>query len=117
MKLEGMNPAPPVTSTFLATAADYVFRSNLNLGTCSTTARPAAMTRDFTRAPVRGVSVDDQRLFVDALALLLGHDDRLEVIGTAGDGPTAIELAVTDHAQGAVLGARARGTDRPRASL
>jgi len=52
------------------------------------------------------VIVDDQRLFVDALALLLGHDDRLEVIGTAGDGPTAIELAVTQQAEVAVIDVR-----------
>jgi len=64
------------------------------------------MTRDFTRTPVRVVIVDDQRLFVDALALLLGHDDRLEVIGTAGDGPTAIELAVTQQAEVAVIDVR-----------
>ena len=52
------------------------------------------MARDFQQSPVRVVIVDDHRLFVDALALLLGHDDRLEVIGTASDGPTAIDLAV-----------------------
>jgi len=64
------------------------------------------MTRDFTRTPVRVVIVDDQRLFVDALALLLGHDDRLEVIGTAGDGPTAVELAVAQQAEVAVIDVR-----------
>jgi DNA-binding NarL/FixJ family response regulator len=52
------------------------------------------------------VIVDDHRLFVDALALLLGHDDRLEVIGTAGDGPTAIELAVARKAEVAVIDVR-----------
>jgi len=64
------------------------------------------MNRDFTRTPVRVVIVDDQRLFVDALALLLGHDDRLEVIGTAGDGPTAVELAVAEQAEVAVIDVR-----------
>jgi DNA-binding NarL/FixJ family response regulator len=64
------------------------------------------MPRDFNRTPVRVVIVDDHRLFVDALALLLGHDDRLEVIGTAGDGPTAIELAVSGHAEVAVIDVR-----------
>jgi DNA-binding NarL/FixJ family response regulator len=64
------------------------------------------MTRDFTRTPVRVVIVDDQRLFVDALALLLGHDDRLEVIGTAGDGATAVELAVAQQAEVAVIDVR-----------
>lgn len=64
------------------------------------------MPRDFNRTPVRVVIVDDHRLFVDALALLLGHDDRLEVIGTAGDGPTAIELAISEHAEVAVIDVR-----------
>jgi DNA-binding NarL/FixJ family response regulator len=52
------------------------------------------------------VVVDDHRLFVDALALLLGHDERLVVIGTAGDGPTAIELAVDGNAEVAVIDVR-----------
>ena len=69
------------------------------------------MTRDFTRTPVRVVIVDDQRLFVDALALLLGHDDRLEVIGTAGDGPTAVELAVAHQAEVAVIDVRMPDVD------
>ncbi len=64
------------------------------------------MPRDFQRSPVRVVIVDDHRLFVDALAVLLGHDERLEVIGTAGDGPTAIELAVGGHAEVAVIDVR-----------
>jgi DNA-binding NarL/FixJ family response regulator len=52
------------------------------------------------------VIVDDHRLFVDALALLLGHDDRLEVVGTASDGPTAINLAVDGNAEVAVIDVR-----------
>jgi DNA-binding NarL/FixJ family response regulator len=64
------------------------------------------LTRDFQESPVRVVIVDDHRLFVDALALLLGHDDRLEVIGTASDGPTAIELAVDGGAEVAVIDVR-----------
>ena len=52
------------------------------------------------------VIVDDHRLFVDALALLLGHDERLDVIGTAGDGRSAIELAVAQHAEVAVIDVR-----------
>jgi DNA-binding NarL/FixJ family response regulator len=64
------------------------------------------MPRDFQSTPVRVVIVDDHRLFVDALALLLGHDDRLEVIGTAGDGRTAIELAVAEHPEVAVIDVR-----------
>src|SRR5437870_7645719 len=97
MKFEGMNPAPPVTSTRLATGCRLLF---------GTLPGPRSMARDFKRTPVRVVIVDDHRLFVDALALLLGHDDRLEVIGTAGDGPTAIELAVDGQAEVAVIDVR-----------
>jgi DNA-binding NarL/FixJ family response regulator len=64
------------------------------------------LTRNFQESPVRVVIVDDHRLFVDALALLLGHDERLEVIGTASDGPTAIELAVDGGAEVAVIDVR-----------
>jgi DNA-binding NarL/FixJ family response regulator len=64
------------------------------------------MPRDFQRTPVRVVIVDDHRLFVDALALLLNRDDRLDVIGTAGDGRSAIDLAVARHAEVAVIDVR-----------
>src|SRR3989440_5223774 len=64
------------------------------------------MARDFKRTPVRVVIVDDHRLFVDALALLLGHDDRLQVVGTASDGLTAIDLAVDGRAEVAVIDVR-----------
>ena len=47
--------------------------------------------------------VDDHRLFVDALALLLNHDERLEVIGTASDGHTAIELVIEHEVEVAVI--------------
>ena len=61
------------------------------------------MPRDFQSTPVRVVIVDDHRLFVDALALLLNHDDRLDVIGTAGDGWSAINLVVERQAEIAVI--------------
>ena len=64
------------------------------------------MPRDFESSPVRVVIVDDHRLFVDAVAMLLGHDDRLSVIGTALDGRSAIELAVSEHAEVAVIDVR-----------
>ena len=64
------------------------------------------MARDFQRTPVRVVIVDDHRLFVDALAVLLGHDERLDVIGTAGDGQAAIELVVEQRAEVAVIDVR-----------
>jgi DNA-binding NarL/FixJ family response regulator len=59
--------------------------------------------RDFQSAPVRVVVVDDHRLFVDALALLLNHDERLQVIGTASDGPAAIDLVVEHEVEVAVI--------------
>jgi len=61
------------------------------------------MPRDFQSTPVRVVIVDDHRLFVDALALLLNHDERLDVIGTASDGWAAINLVVERQAEVAVI--------------
>jgi DNA-binding NarL/FixJ family response regulator len=61
------------------------------------------MPRDFQSTPVRVVIVDDHRLFVDALALLLNHDERLDVIGTASDGWSAINLVVERQAEVAVI--------------
>src|SRR2546430_1791000 len=97
MKFDGMKPAPPVTRTRLATGCRLRVWH---------TPGPRTMARDFKRSPVRVVIVDDHRLFVDALALLLGHDDRLDVIGTAGDGPSAIELVVEKRAEVAVIDVR-----------
>src|ERR671923_169392 len=97
MKFDGMNPAPPVTRTRLVMGRAYAF---------ARLPRPSRMGRDFRETPVRVVVVDDHRLFVDALALLLGHDERLEVIGTASDGPTAIDLAVDGGAEVAVIDVR-----------
>src|SRR6185295_16765334 len=45
-------------------------------------------------------------LFVDALALLLGHDERLTVIGTSGVGRTGIEMGVAEGAEVAVIDVR-----------
>ena len=64
------------------------------------------MARDLQQNPIRVVIVDDHRLFVEAVTLLLEDDNRLDVIGTAGDGPTAIELAVQGHADVAVIDVR-----------
>jgi DNA-binding NarL/FixJ family response regulator len=64
------------------------------------------MARDFTATPVRVVIVDDHRLFADALALLLGHDERLTVIATAHDGRSAIEIAAAEQVEVAVVDVR-----------
>ena len=107
MKFDGMKPAPPVTKTrFAIAAAGYVFESGCPPGTSLPDLEEAPLARDFTDSPVRVVIVDDHRLFVDALALLLWHDERLNVIGTASDGPTAIELAVDGNAEVAVIDVR-----------
>ena len=68
--------------------------------------RPWSWARVFQATPVRVVNADAHRLFVAALALLLGHDDRLTVIGTAGDGRTAIELVASEQAEVAVIDVR-----------
>ena len=43
--------------------------------------------------------VDDHRLFADSLKLLLDRDSSVEVVGVAGDGPEAIDLAMAGDAQ------------------
>jgi two-component system, NarL family, nitrate/nitrite response regulator NarL len=43
--------------------------------------------------PVRVLIADDHRLFVEALEAILASDERIEVVGHAGDGSEAVELA------------------------
>ena len=42
--------------------------------------------------------VDDQRLFADALAMYLAHEDGIDVIGTAASGQEAIDTALEQAA-------------------
>ena len=42
---------------------------------------------------VRVLIADDHRLFAETLEALLGTDDRIEVVATAGDGREAVRLA------------------------
>ena len=42
---------------------------------------------------VRVLIADDEPLFVETIQALLGEDDRVEVVGTAGNGGEAVELA------------------------
>ena len=44
---------------------------------------------------VRVLVADDEPLFVETIEALLASDDRVEVVGTAGDGEEAVELART----------------------
>jgi DNA-binding NarL/FixJ family response regulator len=43
--------------------------------------------------PLRVLIADDHRLFAEALEAILAADDRIEVVGQAGDGSEAVELA------------------------
>jgi DNA-binding NarL/FixJ family response regulator len=45
--------------------------------------------------PLRVLIVDDHRLFAEALQAILAADERIEVVGQAGDGSEAVELART----------------------
>lgn len=43
--------------------------------------------------PLRVLIADDHRLFAEALQAILATDERIEVVGQAGDGSEAVELA------------------------
>jgi DNA-binding NarL/FixJ family response regulator len=43
--------------------------------------------------PVRVLIADDEPLFVETVQALLQDDDRVEVVGTAGNGQDAVDLA------------------------
>jgi DNA-binding NarL/FixJ family response regulator len=45
--------------------------------------------------PLRVLIADDHRLFAEALQAILATDERIEVVGQAGDGGQAVELART----------------------
>jgi DNA-binding NarL/FixJ family response regulator len=45
--------------------------------------------------PLRVLIADDHRLFAEALEAILATDERIEVVGQAGDGGQAVELAQT----------------------
>ena len=52
-------------------------------------------TRKPKAEPVRVLIADDHRLFAEALEAILTTDERIEVVGQAGDGGEAVELART----------------------
>ncbi|HEY7149187.1 MAG TPA: response regulator transcription factor [Gaiellaceae bacterium] len=43
--------------------------------------------------PVRVLIADDEPLFVETVKALVAGDDRIEVVGTAGNGQDAVDLA------------------------
>ena len=49
--------------------------------------------------PIRVLIADDHRLFGQALEAILATDDRLEVVGHAGDGSEAVQLALSVEPQ------------------
>jgi DNA-binding NarL/FixJ family response regulator len=49
---------------------------------------------DPQQRPARVLIADDEPLFVDTVRALLSSDDRVEVVGTAGNGHDAVDLAV-----------------------
>ena len=55
-------------------------------------------TSEHPNPRVRVLVVDDQKLFADALAMFLSHDDSIEVVGTASSGQEAIDLALAQVA-------------------
>ena len=48
-------------------------------------------------ADIRVLIADDHRLFAEALEAILGGDDRITVVGHAGDGREAVRLAHDLH--------------------
>jgi DNA-binding NarL/FixJ family response regulator len=50
-------------------------------------------TRTKKARPLRVLIADDHRLFAEALEAILATDERIEVVGQAGDGSEAVELA------------------------
>ena len=44
---------------------------------------------------VRVLIADDEPLFVETVQAILAGDDRVEVVGTAGNGKDAVELAIS----------------------
>ena len=57
-----------------------------------------ALSERPSDAPIRVLVVDDQHLFADALAMFLGHEEGIEVVGTAASGQEAIDTALAQAA-------------------
>jgi DNA-binding NarL/FixJ family response regulator len=52
------------------------------------------VSRPLSRSPIRVLIADDQRVVREGLAMLVGFFDGVEVVGTAGDGTEAMDLAI-----------------------
>lgn len=53
----------------------------------------------MTLDPIRVLIVDDHPLFADALKLMLDRDNSIAVVGVAGNGEEAVDLALMHDAQ------------------
>jgi DNA-binding NarL/FixJ family response regulator len=58
------------------------------------TSSAAPLSETLHPQPLRIVAVDDQPLFLEALAAVLSLAPDLEIVGRAGDGATGVELAL-----------------------
>ena len=66
---------------------------------------------DTPGAPIRLLLADDENLFRDALAMLLGLQDDLEVVAQAASGPEAVAMARATDPDVAVLDLQMPGAD------
>ncbi|HLK94776.1 MAG TPA: response regulator transcription factor [Nocardioidaceae bacterium] len=64
---------------------------------------------DPAREPVRVLVVDDQELFRRGLTMVIGALDGIDLVGEAGDGRTALELAVRTDPDVVLLDVRMPG--------
>ena len=67
-------------------------------------------------APIRVLIADDEPALRNALASLLAHEDRLVLVGEAGDADQAIELAVERHPDIALIDVNMPAGGGPRAA-
>jgi DNA-binding NarL/FixJ family response regulator len=64
-----------------------------------------------TAEPIRVLLVDDEPMFVAALQALLDADERVTVVAVAGNGPDALELALKEHPDVALVDLALPGVD------
>ena len=70
----------------------------------------------MTGAPIRVVVADDQRVVRDGLVMLVGLIDGVEVVGSAGDGVEAVELAERERPDVVLMDLRMPGMDGAEAT-